>query len=234
MAKKSKTGKNTEAQLLDLLQKVLPKAIEDPALAGKIFEAVVRELKGRARASMFEDFCAQYPLADLETKSVVEVQKELAQAFAGADVAVKPNKKEELLAVEVSLPDGPQFTGKIRVKDAETLAALAAEEADPAAALKYVPFPVCQPGDTELVWFLARKENLTPDEAAIALGEVEAEFWETKTGLKALRKERVEKTFAEFIARAPAGLLTAKGLRRHYKTPEAIKVLRAAARARKS
>jgi hypothetical protein len=36
----------------------------------------------------------------------------------------------------------------------------------------------------------------------------------------------VERCFPEFISRAPAGLLSELGLKRHYKTPEPVKVLR--------
>ena len=35
--------------------------------------------------------------------------------------------------------------------------------------MKFVPFPACLPGDQELVWALARRENLTGDEAAQVL-----------------------------------------------------------------
>jgi hypothetical protein len=38
----------------------------------------------------------------------------------------------------------------------------------------------------------------------------------------------VDRTFPEFIARAPAGVLADAGLKRHYKLPEALKILRAA------
>ena len=31
--------------------------------------------------------------------------------------------------------------------------------------MKFVPFPVCLPGDKELVWLLAKRENLTPEAA---------------------------------------------------------------------
>ena len=47
----------------------------------------------------------------------------------------------------------------------------------------------------------------------------------TKAGQKALR-DRVERIFPEFIARVPSGALTEVGLKRHYKTPEPLKVLR--------
>ena len=71
----------------------------------------------------------------------------------------------------------------------------------------------------------AKRENLNPDEAAIALTKIEDEFWAYKTGQKLIR-DRVERSFPEFIARVPAGLLGDSGLKRHYKLPEPVKVLR--------
>ena len=109
---------------------------------------------------------------------------------------------------------------------AETGSNFAADE-DPENALKYVPFPVCLPGDTGVVWLLARRENLTPVEGAIALAKVEEDFWASKTGQKLLR-DRVERTFPEFVARVPAGMLAEAGLKRHYKEPEPVKALRKA------
>ena len=38
--------------------------------------------------------------------------------------------------------------------------------------------------------------------------------------------DRIERCFPEFIARAPSGMLSEVGLKRHYKVPEAIKALR--------
>ena len=96
---------------------------------------------------------------------------------------------------------------------------------EPEVVLKFVPFPVSLPGDPELVWLLAKRENLTAEEAAIALTKVEEGFWESKLGQK-LQRDRVEKSFPEFLARVPAGALGEVGLKRHYKTPEPVKVLR--------
>ena len=59
----------------------------------------------------------------------------------------------------------------------------------------------------------------------MGLTKAEDEFWGSKTGQKLLR-DRVERSFPEFIARVPAGMLSESGLKRHYKTPEAIKPLR--------
>jgi hypothetical protein len=78
-----------------------------------------------------------------------------------------------------------------------------------------------------LIWALAKKENMTNEEAAIALTKTEEEFWASKTGQKLIR-DRVEKSFPEFVARVPAGMLGDLGLKRHYKTPEPVKILRAA------
>jgi len=40
-------------------------------------------------------------------------------------------------------------------------------------------------------------------------------------------RDRVERSLPEFIARVQAGLLGDSGLKRHYKLPEAVKILRA-------
>lgn len=219
---KSKAGQATEAQLLDLLKKVLPKATHDPSLAGQIYDAVANELKVAARASAFDKFCQRVELPDLEPKTVMEVKKQFIAAFGDGDVTLKPDTKEQALAVEVQLPDGRQFSSEIKVR---AVAEDAGEEQE--IKLKFVPFPVCLPGDKELVWMLAKRENMTPEEAAVALTKVEDDFWGSKTGQKLLR-DRVDRIFPEFISRVPTGALNELGLKRHYKMPEALKELRPA------
>jgi len=206
--------------LLDLLKKVLPKATHDPSLAGKIYDAVASELKATARASAFEKFCQQVELPDLEAKTLMEVKKQFNAAFGDGDVTIKPNEKEQALAVEVQLPDGRQFSNEIKVR---AVTEDASEE--PEIKLKFVAFPVSLPGDKELIWMLAKRENMTPEEAAIALVKVEDDFWGSKTGQKLLR-DRVERSFPEFIQRVPTGALGELGLKRHYKLPEALRELR--------
>ena len=206
--------------MLELLKLVLPKATHDPKLAGKIYEAVESELKSKARAVAFEKFCEKIELPDLEPKTVMDVKRQLTASFGEGDVTLKPDKEGQSMKVEVSLPDGGQFTQEIKVRP------LSEEGSDEQEiAFKFVPFPVCLPGDPELVWLLAKRETMTPEEGAIALGKVEEEFWASKTGQKLLR-DRVERSFPEFISRAPSGLLGNVGLKRHYKTPEPIKPLR--------
>jgi hypothetical protein len=218
--KATKANKSTEAQLLDLLKRVLPKATHDPKLAGEIYQAIELELKAKARATAFDKFCHKLELPDLEPKTVEAVKQQFAAAFGDGDITIKPNKKEQTLAVEVALADGNQFSSEIKVRE---LGPDAGDEQE--ITLKFVPFPVCLPGDQELVWLLAKRENMTPDEAGIALTKLEDDFWASKTGQKLLR-DRVERCFPEFIARAPGGMLGEVGLKRHYKTPEPVKMLR--------
>ncbi len=215
----SKSAKASEAQLLEILKRVLPKATHDSQLAGKIYQAVEQELNTKARAVAFEKFCNRVELPDLDAKTVADVQKQFAAAFSDGDVTISPNKKEKSLSVEVSLPNGGQFTTEIKVRP------VAPEGSDEQEiAFKFVPFPVALPGDQELVWALAKRETMTPEEAGIALAKIEEDFWASKTGQKLIR-DRVERCFPEFIARVPSGMLTEMGLKRHYKTPEALKVL---------
>ena len=219
---KKETKKSNEAQLLELLKRVLPKATDDAQLADRIYQAIEDELKAKARAMAFEKFCGGIELPNLEQKTVEDVKLQLAASFGDGDITLKPNKKEQSLMVEVALPEGGQFSSEIKVGPA---AADDSEEQE--VTLKFVPFPVCLPGDKELVWLLAKRENLTPEEAGIALSKLEEEFWASKTGQKLLR-DRVERSFPEFIARVGGGGLTEVGLKRHYKTPEPVKLLRTA------
>lgn len=223
--KEPKTKKATEAQLLDLLKKVLPKVTHDPQLTGKIFDAIKLELQAHARVANFEKFCTLAELPDLEAKSINEVKQQLAASFGNGDITVRPNPKEKSLTVEVALTDGTQFTGEIKVNPN----AGKPENDEQEITLKFIPFPVCTPADKELIWLLAKRENMSPDEAGIALSKLEEEFWASKTGQKLIR-DRQERSFPEFIARAPSGMFNEVGLKRHYKTPETVKPTRAAAK----
>jgi hypothetical protein len=218
---KKESTRTTETQLLELLKRVLPKATPDAQLAGKIYEAIEQELKAKNRVVNFEKFCSRVELRDLEPKSIEEVKTQLETSFGRGDITLKPNKKEKVLSVEVALPDGNQFSGMIRVNPN----AGAPENEEQEIQLKFIPFPICLPGDKELIWLMAKHENLSNDEAGMALSKIEEDFWASKTGQKLLR-DRVERNFPEFIARVPAAALRDAGLKRHYKTPEPLKVLR--------
>ena len=180
MKTESKKSKTAETQLLELLQKVLPKATHDAQLAGKIYQAVEQELKAKARLVAFDKFCQKVELPDLDPKTVMEVKGQLAASFDDGDITLKPNKKDQSLAVEISLPNGAQLSSAIAVK-----AATDESIEDPASELKFAPFPVSLPGDPELIWLLAKRENLTPEEAGIALSKVEENFLGLENGPKA-------------------------------------------------
>ena len=210
------TGMN-EAQFLALLQKVLPKATQDPHLSSAIYDQVAQEIRLVNNLKSFEKFCAEGSLPDLEPATVAEYQSQLESRFGADKVAVTPSEKGDTVAVEIELPDR-KVTNRIKVRPPGT-------EEEEELKVRYVPFPVALPSDPDLLWVLARREDLGPDEAAIALASIEEEFWETKAGQKMLR-DQVEKTFAEFIARVPAAALADSGLKRHYKEPEPRKTLR--------
>ncbi|HEX3625367.1 MAG TPA: hypothetical protein VH280_08080 [Verrucomicrobiae bacterium] len=222
--KTTRTKRDEQMQVLDLLRVVLPKVAPDPAWADKIYTACEAELRAKNRVVSFEKFCDRIELPDLEPKTVEEVKQHFATGFDDADLDIQPDEENKSLAVDVILPDGTQFHNVIKVRP------VAAEgEDDPEVTLKFVSFPVALPGDKELAWSLAKRENMTNEEAAIALSKIEDDFWASKTGQKLIR-DRVERSFPEFISRVPAGLLNEHGLKRHYKLPETVKVLRVAAK----
>jgi len=218
MAKKQ-NAKN-DVQLLELLKAVLPKAVPDQKLAAKIFTACEQEINAKTRIGSFEKFCQGCDLPDLKPESVAEVQRQLDTSFGKGKVSLLPHPHKKAMSVEVVLPD-EIFEGVIRVKSAEETNGEQEEEMKP----KFAPFPIALPGDPELIWMLARPENKSTEESAIALAQTEEEFWESKTGQKLLR-DRVERSFPEFIARAPGKMLAEAGLRRHYKEPEPVKLLK--------
>jgi len=216
----AKAKRNDAEALLELLKTVLPKTALDPHLVEKIYAAVESELLKKNRAVAFDKYCERMPLPDLTADTLAEVQQQLVTAFGGGDVTIQPNPKEKSLAVEVSMPDGTQLVKEIKVRPV-------AEDGEEEAEFKpkFVAFPLSLPGDPELIWSLAKHENLSAEEAAIALTKAEQGFWESKVGQKLLQ-DRVERSFPEFIARVPSGVLVEVGLKRHYKTPEPVKILR--------
>jgi hypothetical protein len=219
MKKETSKKNSNESQILNLLKQVLPKATHDPKLAGDIYTAVEQELKTKTKEKAFSRFCSECALPGLEPENIEEVRRQLGVVFGQGDIAIKPDKKEKNISVEVTMPNGAQFRGVIGV--GQTAPEVSDEQE---VALKFVPFPVSLPGDKELVWILAKTENLNHEEAGIALAKLESDFWASKSGQKAIR-QRVERSFAEFISRVPAVMLREAGLKRHYKTPEPVKVL---------
>jgi hypothetical protein len=218
MAKKQKTSPEFEA--LELLKNVLPKTVTDQKLVEKIYSACEKAISSKVRVESFQKFCSRAELPNLEAASVKEIQKQFEESFGKGAVSVVPHPKKEAATVEVIL-DGEVLEGVVKVGTNN-----GTDEGDDEFKPKYVPFPVSLESDPELVWVLARGENLTPEEAAITLTKTQDDFWASKQGQKLIR-DRVEKTFAEFISRVPAKMLGEGGLKRHYKEPEPLKQIRA-------
>src|ERR1051325_10375936 len=149
----------SERDVLELLKAVLPKHTNDVDLASKIINAMQQELQRKNQHVAFEKFCERCELPNMDATSVMEVKKQLHDAF-GDDVKVTQDKKGEALHVELETPDGA-LTANIKVGQS---AGEASDEQE--VTLKFVPFPVALPSDPELVWLLAKRENLNPEEAA--------------------------------------------------------------------
>ena len=206
-----------DAQFLELLLKVLPKATTDPRLAAAIYERVAHEVRLINNLKSLEKMCAEVRLPNLEPETVAELQGRLSTNFGEANVILTPTEKGDSVGVEIILPDRT-VTNRVKVLPPGT------EEVEEVK-VPYVPFPVVLPEDVELVWVLARREDLPPEEATRSLACIEEEFWETKAGQKLLR-DRVEKSFFEFISRVPVAALAERGLKRLFKMPEPLHTLR--------
>jgi hypothetical protein len=205
-----------EAMFLALLEKVLPKATKDPHLASTIYDEVAKEVRLAKNLQAFDKFCETGALPNIDPDTIAQFTDEMTTKFGEDNVEITPDEEGKKVAVEITLPDRT-VSSEVKVD-----ATIALEEE---IKVPFVPFPVSLPEDPELVWVMARREDLGPDEAARALANIEAEFWETKKGLE-LQKKRVEKCFAEFIVHVPASALKDSGLKRHYKTPETLQSIR--------
>jgi len=211
----------SERDVLEMLKSILSKTTNDVDLASKIINAAEREMQRKNQYAAFEKFCEKCELPSLEAGSVMEVKKQLEDAFGKDALKVTQDKKSEALLIELETPDGV-LKGEIKVGQT---GGGADETGEQEMVLKFISFPVALPGDPELIWTLAKRENLTSAEAGILLTKVQEDFWASKSGQKLLR-DRVDRSFPEFVARVPSKMLTEVGLKRHYKEPEAVTVLR--------
>lgn len=210
-----KSKKLEEARFLAVLQRVLPKAVTDPHLANAIYEQVLNEVRLFNSLDSFEKFCEKGSLPDAEPATVAEFQSQLAGNFGQENVVVTPQEDGNAVAVEIAMPDHIVNT-MVKV--------VAPGTEEEAVEAPFVPFPVSLPDDPELIWLLARRENLGPDEAVRALANIQEEFWATKKG-QVLQREGVEQSFAEFVTNVPASALSESGIKRYHKDPETLKSL---------
>jgi len=212
-------AKQNEAQLLELLKAILPRAVTDPKLAEKIYSACEKEITAKERVTAFEKLCKRIEVPNLEKNTLAEVKKQLEQSFGPESVSLVPHPGKKAISVEVVTPSGT-FESVIKIGASATH-----EEEENGEKITFAALPVSLETDATLVWMLGRDERMTAEEASIALAKVQEGFWESKAGQQHLRK-RVERTFPEFIAKVPSKMLTEVGLRRHYKDPEPLKTIR--------
>ena len=211
---------NHEAQLLNLLKVVLPKAVPDAKLADRIYSALEKEIAAKERTTHFEKFCAKAELPDLSQDSIAQITEQFEASFGKGKVNIVPHSAKKAASVEVITPQGT-FEGVIQVNP-ELKNGEGEENGDKP---RFVAFPVALEGDPEVIWMLGRDERLTAEEASVALAKVQDGFWESKAGQQHLRK-RTERTFPEFLAKVPNKFLTESGLKRHYKEGEPLRQIK--------
>jgi len=154
--------------------------------------------------SHFDEFLKSYKLKSLAASEILEIKGLMAEIFPNEQVTLEPDEKCQILAVSVQTPEG-KLDGQFTIEPPEEKAPKPA----------FLPFLVCRVGDPGLAWVFGRVETLSEPEARIALNSVAQEFWQTKKGLKLMKK--TQRTFEAFVEHVPAGLLANEGLKRHYK-----------------
>jgi len=154
--------------------------------------------------SHFDEFLKSYKLKSLAASEILEIKRFMAEIFPNEQVTLEPDEKCQILAVSVQTPEG-KLDGQFTIEPSEEKAPKPA----------FLPFLVCRVGDPGLAWVFGRVETLSEPEARIALNSVAQEFWQTKKGLKLMKK--TQRTFEAFVEHVPAGLLANEGLKRHYK-----------------
>src|SRR5665213_2488787 len=154
--------------------------------------------------SHFDEFLKSYKLKSLAASEILEIKRFMAEIFPNEQVTLEPDEKGQILAVSVQTPEG-KLDGQFTIEPPEEKAPKPA----------FLPFRVCRVGAPGLAWVFGRVETLSEPEARIVLNSVAQEFWQTKKGLKLMKK--TQRTFEAFVEHVPAGLLTNEGLKRHYK-----------------
>jgi len=154
--------------------------------------------------SHFDEFLKSYKLKSLAASEILEIKRFMAEIFPNEQVTLEPDEKCQILAVSVQTPEG-KLDGQFTIEPSEEKAPKPA----------FLPFLVCRVGDPGLAWVFGRVETLSEPEARIVLNSVAQEFWQTKKGLKLMKK--TQRTFEAFVEHVPAGLLANEGLKRHYK-----------------
>src|SRR5664279_3851562 len=96
----TKSKRDEQAQLLELLRTILPKVAPDPAFADKIYSAFEAELRAKNRVHSFEKFCERIELPNLEAKTLEEVKQQLTAGFGDVDMEIEPDESGKGLTVD--------------------------------------------------------------------------------------------------------------------------------------
>jgi hypothetical protein len=123
-----------------------------------------RKWNGKKQSAAFQEFCRRCPLPDLKDETLKEVTNRFEETFGRDLIDFAVNEKDGTLNVELNVPNGP-LVSSIELNDIP----LKEEDIEPEVKVKFIPFPVALPGDPELVWMMAKRETMSPDEAARAL-----------------------------------------------------------------
>ncbi len=97
-----KTKNINEAQFLSVLQKVLPKATQDPRLADEIYAEITKEVNLLKNIASFEKFCEKDGIPHTEASTMKEFRTELAAKFGGETIALNPEADGKTVAVKIS------------------------------------------------------------------------------------------------------------------------------------
>ena len=191
----------SEEEVITLLNDILPEVTQDPAVSGRIVNAVQKKLRHKSQVAAFHEYCQKCPVPDLTDETVKELTARFEHEFGKQGLGLDADNSENKLYVEAKIGDAI-LTSEIPVNDRPL-----DEDEEQEVKLKFIPFPVALDGDPELIWLMAKKENLSNEEAGMALATAQAEYWETKSGQNALRKGS-QRSFPDFISRVPAKMLT--------------------------
>jgi hypothetical protein len=148
-----------------------------------------------------------FPLKSLDRADVYELEARAHQllddprTFEGPKIETSPN----LAGVRLTVT-GEGWSEAIDVQVAEA----------PAEKRKicWVPFPVADPSNPQLVWELGRDDQVAPEVALKGLYQLESVFWKT---LKGQQLAKHSKTFECFLSNASPTGLGRCGIRRHYR-----------------
>ena len=183
----------THPEVLSLLERELP--VVDGKNANDVYDHIATVIRRERGLRNLGRFAEEGALQSADAATIEEFTVPLRSMFGPENVVVKVADDAKTADAEITMHRGGQPVQRVFTVRID---ATIANGGEPELKVPFVPFPFALPDDPEMVWSLARREDLGVEEAKRLLTELEAEFWETRKGLN-LQKKRVERTFANFI-----------------------------------